>query len=188
MAQDEKHPVVAGLVALVGVGLAVGLLLGVIVMVGTRVLGIGGDDGGGGNSAAVRESMYLPTPQPTTEGPAGPLITLAPVENALPALPTDLPTTVATPDPQILLQAGRTTVSPMERIDLSGVYAAGEGAILQVQRLENGQWVDFPVSDIGVSGGQFSTYIQTSRTGEQQFRVIDTDTDLASNVVVITVV
>lgn len=186
MAQDEKHPVVAGLIALVGVGLAVGLLLGLMVMAGTQVLGIGGG-GGDGESSAVRESMYLPTPQPPSTGPSGPLITLAPVESSLPALPTDLPTTVATPTPEISLQSGQTTVGQMERIDLTGIYTAGEGAILQVQRLENGQWVDFPVSDIGVSGGQFSTYIQTSRTGEQQFRVIDTDTGLASNVVAITV-
>ena len=68
----------------------------------------------------------------------------------------------------------------MEPIDLTGDYAAGEGAILRVQQFENGQWGDFPVT-ASVSGGRFSTFIQTGNTGLNRFRVIDTDTGEASN-------
>ena len=62
----------------------------------------------------------------------------------------------------------------MQQIDLTGTYQAGEGAILQVQRMENGAWSDFPVT-MSVSGGTFATYVQTSRTGPNEFRVVDTD-------------
>ena len=67
----------------------------------------------------------------------------------------------------------------MGRIDLTGTYPTGEGAVLQVQRATgpgDDSWVDFPVT-VTVSGGQFSTYVQTGRTGPNRFRVIDTDSD-----------
>ena len=72
---DEGHPIVAGLVALVGVGLAVGVIIGLVVLAGTQVLGLGEDDGGGG--ATSERSMYLPRPQKTPQA-SGPEITLAP--------------------------------------------------------------------------------------------------------------
>jgi hypothetical protein len=76
-------------------------------------------------------------------------------------------------------------VSPGERIDLTGVYQNGEGAVLQVQRYEGG-WTDFPVTTT-VSGGIFSTYLTTSRSGVLRFRVFDRATDRHSNQVQVTV-
>jgi len=75
----------------------------------------------------------------------------------------------------------------MARIDLSGVYPQGEGAVLQVQRMTpDHHWEDFPVT-AAVSGGTFSTYVQTGRPGAQRFRVRDSDTGRVSNVVKVTV-
>ena len=74
----------------------------------------------------------------------------------------------------------------MQQIDLTGTYQAGEGAILQVQRFEDGAWVDFPVT-VSVSGGTFATYVLTGRTGPNQFRVVDTDSEAVSNEVTVTV-
>jgi len=78
------------------------------------------------------------------------------------------------------LSASQTEVSKFEQIDLTGVYVGGEGAILQVQRLEDGNWEDFPVT-VSVSNSTFSTYVQTSRPGVNEFRVIDLDTQRHSN-------
>ena len=39
---SEKHPVAAGLLALVGVGLVVGLIAGLAALAGSRMLGLGG--------------------------------------------------------------------------------------------------------------------------------------------------
>ena len=74
----------------------------------------------------------------------------------------------------------------MQQIDLTGTYPGGEGAILQVQRLQGGAWADFPVT-MSVSGGTFATYVATGQVGANQFRVVDTDTQVASNEITVTV-
>ena len=57
---------------------------------------------------------------------------------------------------------------------------------LVVQRFENGAWSDFPVT-MSVVGGTFGTYVQTSRVGPNKFRVVDTDSDVVSNEITVTV-
>jgi hypothetical protein len=74
----------------------------------------------------------------------------------------------------------------MERIDLTGTYPGGEGAILQVERYIDGAWSDFSVT-AAVSNETFSTYVQTGQTGVNKFRVRDTDTGKLSNAVTVTV-
>lgn len=177
--QDEKHPIAAGLIALVGVGLVVGLIFGLAVMVGARVLGIGGEEAAAGSTG--EQSMYLPKPERTT-GPSGPLITLVeePSESSADVEPSESETTSEAPEKAISLSASTTQVAPMEQIDLTGVYPGGEGAILQVQRFTSGSWQDFPVT-VSVSDETFSTYVQTSQPGPNRFRVVDTDTGEASN-------
>jgi len=49
-----------------------------------------------------------------------------------------------------------------------------------VQQFENGAWSDFPVT-ASVSGGRFSTFIQTGMVGLNRFRMLDTDTGETSN-------
>ena len=183
----EDHPVVAGLVALVGVGLAVGLIAGLAALVGVQVLGIG--NAGASDRATAEQSLYVPKPEPT-KAESGPLVTLAPDPSGggngsgKPEPPKGSPT--KKPDKEISLSASQTEVSAMEQIDLTGVYPGGEGAILQVQRFTSGSWTDFPVT-VSVSDETFTTYVQTSQGGVNKFRVIDTDTDLLSNEVRITV-
>ena len=186
MDDGDGRPVLTGLVALVGVAVAVGLILGLVVLAGTKFLGLGGN--AASSQAAARHSMYLPTPSKTAS-PSAPLITLAPGETES---PTDSgpsstpgqskPSKTKSPKKQISLSAGETAVAPMQQIDLSGVYPGGEGAILQVQRLTNGTWQDFPVTT-SVSNQTFTTYVQTSQAGVNKFRVVDTDTGKASNTV-----
>ena len=73
MSADEQRPVVSGLLALVGVALAVGLVTGLAVLAGAHVLGLGG-----GHAAVAGDpgaTMYLPKPQ-KTKAADGPSITL----------------------------------------------------------------------------------------------------------------
>jgi hypothetical protein len=178
--ESEKHPVAAGLLALVGVGLVVGLIVGLAALAGTRLLGLGGDDASA--QTTQQESLYLPKPERTT-GPSGPLITLAPGETESPTeQPSESPSAKPpkAPNKEISLSASQTSVAPMEQIDLTGVYPAGEGAILQVERFTSGSWQAFPVT-VSVSDQTFATYVQTSQTGLNRFRVVDTDTGRASN-------
>jgi len=188
---QEKHPILAGVIALVSVALAVGLILGVAAFVGTKVLGIGGGDGKSATSRGA--SLYLPEPK-ATETPSGPQITLAPTA------PTDAEGSDDAEEDEdeqaddeasdkekkgkkkreksgeITLQASPLSVSPGSRIDLTGIYPTGEGLVLKVQRkMGGGSWEDFPVHPVAVSGSQFSTYILTERTGSQSFRMVEVD-------------
>lgn len=184
MAQSEDRPVLTGLLALVGVGLVVGLVLGGAALVATQVLGIGGDEGAEGASSDA--SMYLPTPAETS-GPSGPMMTLA-TEEGEPSESADPSEEESEEKPakKITLTVGRDTVAPMERIDLAGSYPQGEGAILQVERFVGGGWTDFPVT-ASVGNEKFSTYVQTGQAGVNRFRVRDTDSGKVSNPVTVTI-
>lgn len=187
MAFDEDRPVLTGLLALVGVGLVVGLVVGVAAASGSSVLGLGGESSDGSTSVSDGSSMYLPEPVATSDA-SDPLLTFsADPTPSRTASRRPTPTPSASPTKkEITLQVGNTQVSPMDRIDLSGVYPGGEGAIVEVQRYENEQWVFF-VATASVSGETFSTYVQTGVPGPNKFRVVDTDTGLASNEVTVTV-
>jgi hypothetical protein len=183
-APHREHPVLTGLIALVGVAVVVGLILGGGALAATKVLGID-DNGTASDDATSGDSLYLPHPQRTAT-PSGPLVTLE-------SDPTNSPETGGVeesestePKTDISLSAGQTAVGPMDQIDLTGVYPGGEGAILQVQRLEGGKWTDFPVT-ASVSNETFATYIQTSQTGVNRFRMIDTDSGETSNEVKVTI-
>ncbi|WP_110240185.1 hypothetical protein [Nocardioides gilvus] len=188
-----ERPVVAGLIALTGVAVVVGLLAGITMLMGTKILGLGGVDAGSSADApGSSETLYLPDPV-ATSAPSGPQITL------------DVEPTPASGDEEgddevdaeeeakakkkkekakkgITLIAGQESVTAMQRIDLSGTYPEGNGAILQVQRFEGGGWKNFPVT-MSVSGGSFSTYVVSGQGGETRFRVLDTDSGRASNAV-----
>ena len=57
-----EHPVLTGLIALAGVALVVGLILGGGALVATKVLGLD-DDGTGSDEATSGDSLVLPRPE-----------------------------------------------------------------------------------------------------------------------------
>ncbi|HYH35640.1 MAG TPA: hypothetical protein VD814_10855 [Nocardioides sp.] len=186
--EREEHPVLTGLLALVGVAIVVGLIAGLAALAGARVAGLDGSSTPTRERGGEDASLFLPRPQPT-EGESGPLITLAPGQQTGPSgdsEPDEPASSASKPAKTISLQVAQATVGPMENIDLTGVYPGGEGAILQVQRFEGGSWQDFPVT-VSVSNGIFTTYVQTGQAGPNRFRVVDTDTGKASNEVKVTI-
>lgn len=177
MIDTEKRPVLAGLLALVAVAVVVGVIGGLGLMIGLNVAGVSGDDAAEPSDSSSA-SLYLPEPTETEEAEADEEESEEPEESK--------PTESEEPEENITLSAAQTSVSPMQQIDLTGTYSGGDGAILQVQRLENGSWNDFPVT-MSVSSQKFSTYVMTSRTGENTFRVIDTDSERTSNEITVQV-
>ena len=182
----DEHPILAGVGALVGVAIAVGLILGLVVLAGTRVLGLdGGSDGGSSSSG---RSMYLPRPEKTPTA-TGPQITLAPGDESsatADSRSSDKPTKSASPRKEISLSASTTQAAAMEQFNLTGVYPGGEGAILTVQRFQDGSWQDFPATG-SVSGEAFQIPVQTSQPGVNRFRVVDSDSELQSNEIRVTI-
>jgi len=183
--EREGHPVLSGLLALVGVGLAVGLIIGLAALVGTRMLGFSGETASA--ETTNNQSMFLPKPE-KTQAEDGPLITLAPEPSSSgqESGPSETETTTKD-EKQISLSVSQSEVSPMEQIDLTGVYPGGEGAILRVERFADGDWEDFAQITANVSDETFSTYIQTGQVGLQRFRMVDSDTELTSNEVRVTI-
>lgn len=186
MNKEQKHPIFAGLIALVTVAVAVGLILGVVVLVATRILGVDGGDSS--NAADDGASLYLPSPSPT-ETATGPSVTLSsePTQSADSSGGPTSAKPAKKPARQITLQASAPQVSPMQTFTISGNYPTGEGSLMRLQRKVNGAWQDFGIPDVAVTGGQFSTTVQTGRAGVQKFRMKDMDHSVTSNVVSVTV-
>lgn len=191
----QERPVLSGLVALVAVAVVVGLVAGLAAIAGARIVGLDGDSAssGGGNAPSAGDTLVLPKPEKTQE-PTDPLVTLAPGEeesqkksgakgDGASEKKKERTKKKGKKDKQksvISLSASQTAVSQMDRIDLTGTFPGGEGAVLQVQRLEGGTWEDFPVT-VSVSNETFATYVQSGDTGPTKFRVKDTDSDKVSN-------
>jgi hypothetical protein len=181
---SRTQPVLMGLGALVVISLLVGGVVSVVALGAAKISGIEQSSTGGPTQAP---SLYMPTGEPTTT----PDSYVDPSDFPQPS-PTESESESESAEPSpsarsrtITLQAFPAEVSPGERINLTGVYPTGEGAVLQVQRFEGG-WTDFGV-DANVSGGLYNTYILTSRLGEAKIRVIDHALNRASNPVTITV-
>jgi hypothetical protein len=184
MAADDDSPrraLLTALAAMAGVAVIVGLAVGAVAVTVFHYAGI---SGAAASAQGAPESLYIPKYQPTKSANGNDGLHL-PSYSASPTPSFAAPS--ATPSPQqnrITLFVAPQRVSAGERINFNGVYGAGEGKDLQIQRLEGGQWTDFPVSAT-VRGGVFDTWIQTSRTGRAVFRVFDAQANRASNRVVV---
>jgi hypothetical protein len=112
------------------------------------------------------------------------------------ATPSGSPSASATPTSTITLTAAQSAVAASERIDMTGrLQPPVAGVELMVERSLNGSdWDTFPDADDPVTvttddNGEFSTYVQTGRSGENQFRVVGQvgDAFLESEPVVVTI-
>lgn len=186
---SERHPVVTGVVALVAVGLVVGLVLGGVAWAGARFAGIGGAESAGGSGATQTEGgdrMILPRPRETEANP-DPLITLAPIpgagsESAAPRERKER----RKEEREISLSAGQQAVDVFGQIDLIGEYADGDGRVLQVERFEGDAWVEFNAT-VAVTDGTYSTFVQSGQTGPNRFRMVDSSDGTTSNPVTVRV-
>ncbi len=158
---------------LVVVGLLVGGVIAVAALKAADVAGVGqprvhSTEPPPGLGTSTPPSSESPTDSPATSAPTNPATT-----------------TTAPPPPRRVI---RLLVSPQqaaayERVNLTGAYrTAPEGTTVQVQRADGGGWAEFPTTAT-VSGGRFSTYIETGHIGLNRLRVLDTVTGRASNVV-----
>lgn len=193
MGRNEDRDSSWGRQVLLGVGaLATGALLiggvvGLVAIGAVHVLGVGGSSGG----PVAEPTLYIPSGEPTAQPETYPNPTTpsasAPTRSASSpaASPTRKKPARKKPRKQISLQAFPAKVAAGQRINLTGVYRGSEGAGLQVQRFEGG-WTDFPVT-MSVSGGMFHTWVTTSHTGVNRFRVLDKASGRTSNPVRVTV-
>jgi hypothetical protein len=62
---------------------------------------------------------------------------------------------------------------PFEAVRIQGAYPGRPQTVLRVQRLERGQWLDFPLPTRTDKSGQFTTYVELGRPGRYWLRVVD---------------
>lgn len=206
MDDETRHwlkPLLIGLGSLLAVSVLIGGIVSVVALGAADVAGLAGDETGG---PSAKPSLYMPTPTPTpaaTPRPAG-AGAGAGGGSAEPDAPEPAPSEAdkaasdkaardkAARDKQkqrprrgINLSASPSSVGAFDRIYLTGSYRGGNGATLQVQRLAGG-WADFPTTAT-VSGGRFTTYVESGRSGRNRFRVVDESTGRTSNAVSVTI-
>lgn len=174
--EERKRLLVSVGLKVLGIALVVGLLIGLGSYVVVKSLGLDQTD----TSSLGQIHVDPITPLPTT---ALPVPTDLPSDTPT-GLVTGTPTAGATGD--LTLSASPVLVKPGERINLTGTWAGHDAAGLLVQRNLDGAWTDFGVQT-QVSVGTFGTWVITSRTGDQIFRVYDPATKTASNQVKVTV-
>lgn len=184
--ERENHVLIVALrIAFVSLVVVLG-----IVLVGRYLvnrLDLHGDnDPGGYVGGAVPVSPIpqdTPSASPTPDfssGDQSPLPTLSE-----PPAPTDIPPVEPVP-PGLVLTITPTSVGSGQTFTVSGTYAGRDGVPLQLQRLENGIWADYP-NQINVSMGTYSTTASSTMTGTNSFRVYDQASNRPSNVVSILV-
>lgn len=170
--EDRDEALKSAALKVLVVVLAVALVVGLGTWVMVKALGL--DETSSGGPASTVEPVQ---PLPST---------------ALPVPSESIPSTTETPevpeggDGDLTLSASPVSVEAMQRINLTGSWPGQDNTTLAVQRLEGGSWVDFGVQ-VPVHVGTFATYVMTGRSGENQFRVFDPDTETASNAVTVTV-
>lgn len=181
MSQDEERQQEVNSVLLkagaVIAGIALVIGLGTLILV--KGLGLDDTDSGMRTTVSTAENVEPGSPLPTTalavptpEGEASP--------DDAPSSPSD------TVNGGLKLNISPVFASSMEKIYLTGRYPDHDNVTLQVQRKENGAWVNFGV-DAQVRAGGYETYVITSRNGDNQFRMFDPSSNQGSNVVTVTI-
>lgn len=177
----DEGAMTSALVKLVGIAVVIGLVVGGGIFVVVSALGVGDDESSATSDPAGPTRSPLPTVALTPEGQES----SAPSDPEASETPSESPS--KTPQGRLTLSAGQSQVAPGERIDLTGQYAGQDGTVLAVQRQTGGSWQPFADVTVRVRGDGFSTYVITSQSGEQKFRVVDQDDDTPSNPVTVTV-
>jgi hypothetical protein len=181
---DERpgRALLTAVAAMAGVAVLVGLTVGGVLLGVVRASGL---ENAQAQEEAAPQSLFIPKYKPTkaADEDLG-LPSIAPSKS--PSVEGRSTSSASPSTDQITLTVAPKAVSPGERINFNGAYVNGEGVQLQIQRREGGSWTDFPVLAT-VQGGSFQTWIQTSHTGRQLFRVYDPQADRASKPVAVTV-
>jgi hypothetical protein len=104
--------------------------------------------------------------------------------NADPSRASDRSTTTTTPraggstgsgsDQQVIEVDGSPfSAKPFQTVRIPGTYAAGADTFVQVQRLEEGTWLAFPLPAKTDQSGKFTLYVELAQPGRYWLRVLD---------------
>ncbi|HEX6760603.1 MAG TPA: hypothetical protein VF086_19670 [Propionibacteriaceae bacterium] len=76
---------------------------------------------------------------------------------------------------------------PFETVRIQGAYRGKGDTFLQVQRRENGKWLDFPLPAKTDQAGQFTAYVEFGQPGRYRLRLLDPDSGVKSKTFVLVI-
>lgn len=176
--EEVSHALIVGIrITLVVLVVILGIIVVGNIVVSRLDLNDGATTPSGGGPVPVAPIIQdTPSASPSSSTASSDFPTL----NAPPA-PTDIPTVSNVP-PGLVMQITPGVVHSGQSFTVSGTYQGRDGVQLQLQRLEDGVWADYP-NNITVTMGSYSTIASSTMTGTNSFRVYDQSADRASNVV-----
>ena len=87
----------------------------------------------------------------------------------------------------ITIKSDKATAKAWTKVSFTGKTSGiATNTVVQVQRLENGKWVNFPATTKVTSRATYSVWVQSGRVGVHKFRVVAANTASAPVSVTIT--
>ncbi|MEV6269154.1 hypothetical protein AB0L64_18420 [Kribbella sp. NPDC051936] len=87
----------------------------------------------------------------------------------------------------ITIKSDKATAKAWTKVSFTGKTSGiAKNTVVQVQRLENGKWVNFPAITKVTSRATYSVWVQSGRVGVNKFRVVAANTASAPVSVTIT--
>ena len=87
----------------------------------------------------------------------------------------------------ITIKSDKATAKAWTKVSFTGKTSGiATNTVVQVQRLENGKWVNFPATTKVTSRATYSVWVQSGRVGVNKFRVVAANTASAAVAVNIT--
>jgi hypothetical protein len=87
----------------------------------------------------------------------------------------------------ISIKSDHTTAKAWAKVSLTGkTTGIAKNTVVQVQRLQNGKWVNFPATTKVTSASTYSVWVKSGRVGVNKFRVVAASTASAAVAVNIT--
>jgi hypothetical protein len=74
---------------------------------------------------------------------------------------------------------------PFQAVPIRGVYHGGTETLLRVQRREGTKWLTFPIPTMTDEKGRFSTHVELEQPGPSWVRVLDPETNVVSEEIVL---
>jgi hypothetical protein len=79
------------------------------------------------------------------------------------------------------------SAKPFQTVPIQGTYRGGGDTFLRVQRWEGGKWLDFPLPTKSDESGRFTAYVELGQPGRYALRVLDPDSGVTSNIIVLVI-
>lgn len=81
----------------------------------------------------------------------------------------------------ITIKSDKATAKACAKVSFTGKTSGiAKNTVVQVQRLENGKWVNFPATTKVTSRATYSVWVQSGRVGVNKFRVVAANTASAA--------